>query len=176
MRRYVNAGHMSNPFTYRDSPIISEDKQGVSARDVPKERRAVLQCFQQGPVAGARAPVVILTDANNNRPVSELYCFGHSFVVLYFCTDADAGQSALCEVSMTCQIFQLRCIWLCPNRQRHRQLMPSVYCSMEKARVRVRTMLTQRTLYLVRPDRHIAARRFESDLGELPMLLRYAVG
>ena len=33
-----------------------------------------------------------------------------------------------------------------------------------------------RSLYLVRPDRHIAARRFESDLGELPMLLRYAVG
>lgn len=32
------------------------------------------------------------------------------------------------------------------------------------------------TLYLIRPDRHIAARRFDSNLSELPMLLRHAIG
>lgn len=33
-----------------------------------------------------------------------------------------------------------------------------------------------RTLYLIRPDRHIAARRFDSDLYELPALIRHAIG
>ncbi len=33
-----------------------------------------------------------------------------------------------------------------------------------------------RTLYLVRPDRHIAARCFDSDLSQLPMYLRHAMG
>jgi hypothetical protein len=31
------------------------------------------------------------------------------------------------------------------------------------------------TLYLVRPARHIAARRFDCDLSELPALLQHAI-
>ena len=33
-----------------------------------------------------------------------------------------------------------------------------------------------RSLYLVRPDRIIAARRFDSDFNDIPALLRHAVG
>src|SRR6266852_5443746 len=42
---------------------------------------------------------------------------------------------------LTCRMFQLLCTWLCPNHQRYGQLIAFVYCSMEKARVRVHTML-----------------------------------
>jgi hypothetical protein len=38
----------------------------------------------------------------------------------------------------------------------------------------VRTFSTD--CYIVRPDRYIAARRFDSDLAELPILLRHAIG
>ena len=176
MRRYVNAGHMSNPFTYRDSPIISEDKQGVSARDVPKERRAVLQCFQQGPVAGALAPVVILTDASNNRPISLLDRFGHSFVVLYFCTDADTGLSALREVATDLPYIPVA-LYLVVPKPPTTPATDSVCVLLDvEGQGASAYNAGPRTLYLVRPDHHIAARRFESDLGELPMLLRYVVG
>src|SRR5260370_31460700 len=98
MRRYVNAGHMSNPFTYRDSPIISEDNQSIPAGRIPPEQRSAFKRYQLGPPAGALAPVVILTDANNNQPVSLLDRFGQSFVVFYFCTDPDAGISTLQKI------------------------------------------------------------------------------
>ena len=176
MCRYVNAGHMSNPFTYRDLPIISEDKQGVSARDVPKERRAVLQCFQQGPVAGALAPVVILTDANNNRPVSLLDRFGHSFVVLYFCTDADAGLSALREVATDLLDIPVALYLVVPKSPTTPATDAVCVLLDGEGKGASAYNADQRTLYLVRPDRHSAARRFESDLGELLMLLRRAIG
>ena len=33
-----------------------------------------------------------------------------------------------------------------------------------------------RSLYLIRPDRVIAARRFDSDFNDIPALLRHSVG
>jgi hypothetical protein len=33
-----------------------------------------------------------------------------------------------------------------------------------------------RTLYLIRPDRYVAARRFDSDFNHISALLRHAVG
>ena len=98
MRHYVNAGHMSNPFTYRDSPIIFEDNQSIPAGRIPPEQRWVFKRYQLGPLAGALAPVVILTDAQSNHPISLLDRFGQGFVVFYFCADAGAGLSALQKV------------------------------------------------------------------------------
>lgn len=176
MRRYVNAGHMSNPFTYRDSPIVSEDKRARGAKSVPAEHRAAFRRFQHGPVAGALAPVVILTDAGNNRPISLLDCFGRSFVVLYFCADADEGLSALLRIRIHLPEIPLA------------QYLVARTPSMSTVVGGVRVLLDEegkgasaynagwRTLYVVRPDRHIAVRRFESDLGDLPTVLRKAVG
>jgi 3-(3-hydroxy-phenyl)propionate hydroxylase len=176
MRRYVNAGHMSNPFTYRDSPIISEDKRAISARGYPVEQRAAFQRFQQGPVAGALAPIVILTDASNNQPVSLLDCFGQSFVVLYFCEDADDGLFALHRVRAD-QLKIPLALYLITPKPAKIFVGDGVQVLLDEAGKGESAYNTgPRTLYLVRPDRHIAVRRFESDLSELPMLMRKVVG
>jgi len=176
MRRYIDAGHMSNPFTYHDSPIISEDKRAISARGYPAEQRAAFQRFQQGPVAGALAPVVILTDASNNQPVSLLDCFGQSFVLLYFCSDADDGLFALHRVRADQQKIPLALYLIAPKPAKI-FVDDGVHVLLDGEGKGASAYNTgSRTLYLVRPDRHIAARRFESDLSKLPMLLRRAVG
>jgi len=136
----------------------------------------VLQCFQQGPVAGALAPVVILTDASNNRPISLLDRFGHSFVVLYFCTDADTGLSALREVATDLPYIPVA-LYLVVPKPPTTPATDSVCVLLDvEGQGASAYNAGPRTLYLVRPDRHIVARRFESDAGELLMLLRRAIG
>jgi 3-(3-hydroxy-phenyl)propionate hydroxylase len=176
MRRYVNAGHMSNPFIYRDSPIISEDKRAISAKGYPPEHRAAFQRFQLGPLAGALAPAVILTDASNNQPVSLLDCFGQSFVLLYFCADADDGLFALHRIRADRQEVPLALYLIAPKPAKIFVGDGVHLLLVEEGKGTSAYNAGSRTLYLVRPDRHIAVRRFESDLSRLPMLLHQAVG
>jgi 3-(3-hydroxy-phenyl)propionate hydroxylase len=176
MRRLVNAGHMSNPFTYRDSPIISEDIQSISARSVPPEQRSVFKRYQLGPLAGALAPVVILTDAQSNHPVSLLDRFGQGFVVFYFCADAGAGISALQKIQRDLPALPVA-LYLVTPRPPTTSTTDGICILLDtEGKGAAAYNAGPRTLYVVRPDRHIAARRFESDLSELPMLLRYAIG
>jgi 3-(3-hydroxy-phenyl)propionate hydroxylase len=175
MRRYVNAGHMSNPFTYRDSPIISEDNQSIPAGRIPPEQRSVFKRYQLGPLAGALAPVVILTDANNNQPVSLLDRFGQSFVVFYFCANAGAGLSALQKVLAHLPPIPTS-LYLVVPRPPTTPLVDNICILLDEEGKAASTYNAgPRTLYIVRPDRHIAARRFDSNLAELPALLRHAI-
>ena len=174
MRRYVNAGHMSNPFTYRDSPIISEDNQPVSAGRVQPEQRSVFKRYQLGPLAGALAPVVILTDAQSNQPVSLLDRFGQSFVVLYFC--AGACLSELQKVLALLPPIPTS-LYLVVSMPPAAPLVDGICILLDgEGKAASAYNVGPRTLYLIRPDRHIAARRFDSDLAELPALLRHAIG
>jgi 3-(3-hydroxy-phenyl)propionate hydroxylase len=179
MRRYVNAGHMSNPFTYRNSSIVSEDPSVfASSRSIKltPEQRAALKRFQAGPIAGALAPAVILTDALTNEPVPLLDHFGRGFVVLYFCSDADAGIAALSRVQPELPDLPVALYLLTP--QPPAQPVPPGLHVLLDAEGKGATAYNAGTctLYLVRPDRHIAARRLDCNLSELPALLQHAVG
>ncbi len=52
MRRYVNAGHMSNPFTYRDSPIVSQDNQSNICQAHPAGAAMGIQTLPAWPISG----------------------------------------------------------------------------------------------------------------------------
>jgi len=176
MRRYVNAGHMSNPFTYRDSPINSEDKQLIVPKDISREQQSLLKRYRLAPLAGSLAPVVILADASNKQSVSLLDCFGRGFVVLYFCMDADAGMSTLDKVRADLTGIPTALYLVTPRRPATPATGGICVLLDEQGKGGAAYNAGIRTLYLVRPDRHIAARRFDSDLSELPMLLRHAIG
>ena len=176
MRRYVNAGHMSNPFTYRNSPIIAEDSQSIPARRVPPQQQSIFKRYQLGPLAGALAPVVILTDAQSNQPVSLLDCFGRGFVVFYFCTNPDAGLSALQKLQPDLPALPVA-LYLITPRPPATSTTGNICILLDaEGKGAVAYNAGPRTLYIVRPDRHIATRRFTSDLTELPVLLRCAIG
>ena len=110
------------------------------------------------------------------EPISLLDCFGHSFVVLYFCTDADAGLSALREVATDLPDIPVALYLVVPKPPTTPATDAVCVLLDREGKGASAYNAGPRTLYLVRPDRHIAARRFESDSGELLMLLRYAVG
>ncbi len=97
-------------------------------------------------------------------------------MVLYFCTGADAGLSALREVTTDLPDIPVALYLVVPKPPT--TPATDAVCVLLDGEGKGASAYNAgpRTLYLVRPDRHIAARRFESDLGELPMLLRYAVG
>src|SRR5712692_8559435 len=176
MRRHVNAGHMSNPFTYRDSPIISEDIQSIPARRVQPEQRWVFKRYQLGPLAGALAPVVILTDTQSNQPISLLDRFGQGFVVFYFCADAGAGLSALQKVLAHLPPIPTS-LYLVVSMPPAAPVTGDICVLLDGEGKAASTYNAGPcTLYLVRPDRHIAARRFDSNLSELPTLLHHAIG
>lgn len=180
MRRYVNAGHMSNPFTYRDSPIILEDplvRADMANKRRPKEERAIFKQYRMGPVAGMLAPAPILRNGTGAE-VPLLDCFGFCFVVFYFCTDAQYGLNALRKVRDELPSVPIKLYVITPpssaGQVREEEDVEVLIDADGKGFAAYNAW--RHTLYLVRPDRHIAARRFESDASELPVLLKRAIG
>jgi 3-(3-hydroxy-phenyl)propionate hydroxylase len=178
MRRYVNAGHMSNPFTYRNSSIVSEDDALARFRPakLTAEQRAILRRFQAGPVAGALAPAVILTDALTNETVPLLDHFSTGFVVLYFSSDSDAGMIALHHVQPELPDLPVR-LYLVTQHPPVEPVPSGIHVLLDaEGKAATAYNAGTCTLYLVRPDRHIAARRLDCDLSELPGLMQHAIG
>src|SRR5579859_3903539 len=180
MRRYVNAGHMSNPFTYGASPFIMEDpfvRSGVGnkLKSRAKEERVVFERYRLGPVAGALAPVLSLQDVAGNM-VPLLDCFGYCFVALYFCADADYGLHALRHVQDELPRVPIQ-LYLVTTHVPTIVVPEGVKVLMDaNGKGYAAYNAWRHTLYLVRPDRHIAARRFVSAVSELPVLLKRAIG
>ncbi len=172
MRKQVNAGHMSNPYTYTHSPIIAEDAppQAESGKSAARTR------FQHGPAPGSLAPETVLFSLAGER-ISLLDLFGESFVVFYFCADPVKGVGALERIRAELPAnlpLNLYVISSKPAQGPRAEGITRLYdhegvCATAYA-------AGPATLYLIRPDRHIAARRWESDASELPALLRLAAG
>lgn len=176
IRRYVNAGHMSNPFTYLTSPLISEDRLLAMGAKLTPEQKAILKRFRPGPCAGALAPTIVLPDAATNESVSFLERFSRAFTVLYFCDNADEGLKALQRVQPELPAFPIA-LYLVTPRLPGDPLPLGIHVLIDSERKGAGAYNAgARTFYVVRPDRHIAARRFMSDLSELPLLLRRAIG
>jgi 3-(3-hydroxy-phenyl)propionate hydroxylase len=123
LRRWVDSGKMSEPFTYTRSPILVPDN-GPAWRGAPK--------------LGSK---VILADPMLRRR------FGHGFVALYFTGETPASGKAT-------EVIQM------PPQSPLGKLFAA----------------STATLYLIRPDGHIAARRRHARLDDLPELIARAVG
>ncbi len=97
-------------------------------------------------------------------------------MVLYFCSDVDVGIAALHNIQADLPNLPVALYLVTPH------------CPTQSVPVGIHVLLDSGakgttaynagtcTLYLVRPDRYIAARRFDCDLSELPALLRHAIG
>ncbi|HEX8731248.1 MAG TPA: FAD-dependent monooxygenase [Ktedonobacterales bacterium] len=172
MRKRVNAGHMSNPFTYVRSPIIIPDEAPPSAA-TPAERAR----FQRGPAVGSLAPELALPADATDAPRSLLDIFGAGFVVFAFAVDADTGGAALASALPNLPAglpVSLYVVALTPPASP----LPDgiAYLDDRAGRIASAYGAGEATLYLMRPDRHIAARRLRADPATLPVLLRRAAG
>jgi 3-(3-hydroxy-phenyl)propionate hydroxylase len=180
MRKRVNAGHMSNPFTYRGSPLIAEDRQpALPAAMRGTDRKAALAVrakFIEGPRAGSLAPELVLAPDKAGERLSLLDLFGREFVVFAFCDDAVAAAASLDAMRPQLPGVPLA-LYVIAARPPATPLPTGIrFLHDADSRCAAAYSALASTLYLIRPDRHIAARRLAGDMAELPALLRRALG
>jgi 2-polyprenyl-6-methoxyphenol hydroxylase-like FAD-dependent oxidoreductase len=172
MRRHVNAGHMSNPFVYRNSPIVFEDTRLYST--LSRGQRHILKRFRLGPCAGALAPNLVLLDASTHEPMQVLAHCCNGFVALYFCSDVHIGIEAFDRIQNDLPDVPIELYLITPQPPTHLPESRIPILLDEDAKGAKTYNSGAATLYLIRPDRHIAARLFKSNGSELPLLLRRA--
>jgi 3-(3-hydroxy-phenyl)propionate hydroxylase len=167
MRKRVNAGHMSNPYTYARSPIIAAD----AVADAGSR-------FQRGPMAGSLAPELTLPAADmDGGDRSLLDLFGESFVIFWFCADPDAGAAALASMLPALPADLPTRLYVIASTPATAPAPDGVAHLLDGAgKLAAAYGAGDGTLYLMRPDRHIAARRLRCDPAAIPALLRRVAG
>jgi 3-(3-hydroxy-phenyl)propionate hydroxylase len=191
LRKFVNSGKLSQPCSYRRSPITLYEEFLPGFREVirsPELFRAVRR-FRKGPHAGRVAPDAFFTqphDQSSGQPGDYqgeqagsrqrvLDLIGPHFVILYFCKEAKPA--AQLEAALkTGPDLPLK-VYLVgrPDEQLNAnppfQLLTDPDGSFAKAYA-----AQPGTLYLLRPDGHIAARGFDFPPERLAEVLRRATG
>lgn len=179
MRRHILAKQSSNILTYRNSPIFSEDHRlylGGRFTKLPARQSAILKRFRQGPLVGSLAPSFVLPDADRGAPVSLSDYFGRGFVALCFCADVEMGMSVLQNLQIKLPDIPIELFIVSQNLSAV-AAVDGIHVLVDAEDKSTSTYNAgPRTLYLIRPDRYIAARRFDSDLNDIAALLRHAVG
>lgn len=164
---------------YSNAPVFSEDHRlylGGRFANLSAEQSAALKRFRQGPLVGTQAPSFTLLHADTGQPISLLERFGQGFVALCFTRDVEMAISVLRKVPMELSGVPIGLYIITPTLP---DVLPvegvTVLLDAEKKGASAYNA-GSRTLYVIRPDRVIAARRFDSDFKDIPALLRHAVG
>ncbi|HLL79212.1 MAG TPA: hypothetical protein VKT25_06920, partial [Ktedonobacteraceae bacterium] len=140
------------------------------------EQNAILKRFRQGPAVGSLAPALMLPDADTGAPVSLLARSNAGFLALCFTADIDMAMRALAKIPMDMSEIPINFYLITPTLPATPTQQGVTILLDEQRKAASAYNAGPRTLYLVRPDRVIAARRFDSDFNDIPALLRHAIG
>ena len=140
------------------------------------EQNATLKRFRAGPVVGMPAPALVLPDADSGMPVALLERCAEGFIALCFASDVEMAQAVLRQVPMQVSGVPVSFLIITPSiPDTPASQGISIVLDSERKAASIYNA-GPRSLYLLRPDRIIAARRFDSDFNDIPALLRHAVG
>jgi 3-(3-hydroxy-phenyl)propionate hydroxylase len=161
-RRWVNSGKMSQPFTYQSSPILLPDTE---------PRRAWLDAPQVG-AKTPDAPCTIFT-GSNRRPTWLRHVAGAGFLALYFAHSEVMSPFFLQEIARHKPINLT--VWpVLPEIPATPLPVPALW---DHTGTLTRAFAARPgTLFLIRPDGHLAARRRHTDPSELIHLIQLASG
>lgn len=162
-RQRVNSGRMIEPFTYQPSPILIADN--ISRR-----------LWRGAPVVGAKAPEAAGTALNgaNDRHdglVQLRHLLGDQFVVLYFADDPADAQRFSSEAR---QFVHFTLCAVLPDAANIPSELPVIWD--HAGELKHAFAAQPGTLFLIRPDGHIAARRRRARADEVACLVRQASG
>ena len=161
-RRWVNSGKMSEPFTYRRSPILVPDT----------EPRRV---WPHTPQVGAKIPDVPCTvlDGTAVCPTWLRHLLGAGFIALYFVRSGPFSWFFTQEVLR--QKPTNLTVWAVLADAPSEPLeFPALWD--HTGQLAQAFAAQPGTLFLIRPDGHLAARRRHIDATELTNLVRLASG
>ncbi len=162
-RRWVDSGKMVEPFIYSDSPLITPD-------DAPAK------AWQGAPALGSKAPDAPCDfwSGSDCKPIFLRNVLGSGLVVLYFANHPGEGQpfqQVVCPLLGTFPIRVYTTLSQPPQQPIQDSLLVDESGALKKA-----FAARAGTLYLIRPDGHISARRREIQPSDLPDLLCRACG
>ncbi len=164
LRRFVNAGRLSTPFDYHHSPIIDR-RLHFSPASLKGAWR-----FWRGPHAGQLAPDAALA---GGRLIDLI---GPHFLVLSF-SDAPAIAARELEAALkTAPDLPLKAFVVTGQTVSLPATMSIGQLSDSEGNIRRKYAAQSGTLYLIRPDGHIAAQGMLFPLAQLGDALRSAVG
>ncbi len=183
LRKLVNSGRLSSPCTYPKSAIISPRLHlpPLARLTSPGALKAVWR-FWQGPKAGSLAP-----DSRYSRPSNPgerlrlLDLVGRDFVLLYFSERPSQAVQPLEQALQAGPILPLKSYIVAGRADDRSEKSSSGKSSIEvlldESDELARTYAAgPGTLYLLRPDGHIAARGFQFELEKLAATLAQAIG
>jgi 2-polyprenyl-6-methoxyphenol hydroxylase-like FAD-dependent oxidoreductase len=179
MRKQLLVDQLGNSLVYRDSPVTSDDHRlylGGRFTKLPPAQSEILKRFRQGPIVGSPAPPVVLLDADMGIPVPLTDYFGRGFVALCFCEDVEMGILVLERLRENLSDIPIE---LCLISRSHPATTSIAGIQMfldEEGKAANVYNAGPRSLYVIRPDGYIAARRFDSDFQDISTLVRHAVG
>jgi 3-(3-hydroxy-phenyl)propionate hydroxylase len=176
LRKLVNSGRLSFPFRYCESEIVCRENQLPSPANV-RQLPAFIRnwrTFRKAPRAGLLAPDAFYTANGESKRLCEL--FGRDFVVLFFAPNAHKAAAQLQTVIRDLPDLPVK-IYAVVAQNPGGFRLPLFTPLWDANGTLARTYAAQPgTLYLVRPDGHIAARGWAFPLPELPEKLRLAAG
>jgi 3-(3-hydroxy-phenyl)propionate hydroxylase len=172
-RRLVNSGKMVEPFTYSDSPLLVPDT-------TPAET------WQGAPPLGSKAPDVPCAcwTGGERQPVFLRKLLGSGFVLLYFAAKPEEGKLFAQPAFSKAAFEKAGCPSLPGIPLRTYSVVPhppeagvaeALLIDEDKA-LQKAFAAQPGTLYLIRPDGHIAARRRNSRADEVGEMLCKACG
>ncbi len=179
MRKHLLIDQLNNSFIYRDSPVTSDDHRlylGGRFTKLPAEQSEILKRFRQGPVVGSPAPSVVLLDADMDIPVPLSDYFGRGFVAFCFCADVEMGILVLERLQENLSDIPIELCLISQSLPATTEVDGIQVFLDEEGKAARAYNAGPRSLYLIRPDGYIAARRFDSDFHDISALVRHAVG
>ena len=146
-RKWVDSGKMSIPFTYTDTPLLVPDRPGEG--------------WPSAPALGAKPPdlALSLSHAGKVEPIFLRNLFGTGFIALHFATQANDAREFIARLAETPLPLKVHPILREPVSGLDAILDPQGTLSNTLA-------AKPGTLYLFRPDGHLALRRRSADPGE----------
>lgn len=165
-RRWVNSGTMSEPFTYRTSPILAPDN-------------ADHQVWRGAPTPGTKTPdaacvLVGEHSAPRTRPTRLRRLLGTRFVALYFAADQATARLFADQTSVARHPVGVT-LWTVVQDAPCSPTDPPVL--WDRTGELSRAFAAQPgTLFLIRPDGYVAARRHRARAADVTGLVRLASG
>ena len=155
VRRWVDSGKMSIPYVYHDTPLCVPDRANEN--------------WQAAPVPGAKLPDQPLSLASGGitRPGFLRRLFGSGFVAFYFAADAAAASDFLTALAKLPLPVPLKVYPVLGEAADDLEVVLDTDGSLARA-----LDAKPGTLYLVRPDGHLAMRRRDAQAGYIITYLK----
>ena len=118
----------------------------------------------------------MLLDADMGIPVPLSDYFGRGFVAFCFCADVEMGILVLERLQENLSDIPIELCLISQSLPATTEVDGIQVFLDEEGKAASAYNAGPRSLYLIRPDGYIAARRFDSDFHDISALVRHAVG